>query len=172
MMQNGIMPLIFYCNPNIYPEEEYLIRKDECTRYAKSLGLEIVDADYNHEQWLSEMKGRYTYTDMNRVELAVRTLSARLTELGYRHPSLSIKTNWSVGDTPTKADFDRYFGNVAALRSVIAVPGSTPETPTTEKRFGYLLANDLEKILEAIDAGTSKIQKPWIFSGDIFAGEV
>ena len=57
MMQNGIMPLIFYCNPNIYPEEEYLIRKDECTRYAQSLGLEIVDADYNHEQWLAEMKG-------------------------------------------------------------------------------------------------------------------
>ena len=57
MMQNGIMPLIFYCNPNIYPVEEYIIRKDECTRYAQSLGLEIVDADYNHEQWLSEMKG-------------------------------------------------------------------------------------------------------------------
>lgn len=57
MMQNGIMPLIFYCNPNIYPEEEYIIRKDECTRYAKSLGLEIVDADYNHESWLAEMKG-------------------------------------------------------------------------------------------------------------------
>ena len=45
MMQNGIMPLIFYCNPNIYPEEEYRIRKDECTRYAESLGLEIVDAE-------------------------------------------------------------------------------------------------------------------------------
>ena len=57
MMQNGIMPLIFYCNPNIYPEEEYLIRKDECTRYAESLGLEIVDADYNHEAWLAEMRG-------------------------------------------------------------------------------------------------------------------
>ena len=51
------MPLVFYCNPNIYPEEEYIIRKDECTRYAQSLGLEIVDADYNHEAWLAEMKG-------------------------------------------------------------------------------------------------------------------
>ena len=57
MMQNGIMPLVFYCNPNIYPAEEYLIRKDECTRYAKSLGLEIVDADYDHENWLAAVKG-------------------------------------------------------------------------------------------------------------------
>lgn len=57
MMQNGIMPLIFYCNPNIFPEEEYVIRKEECTRYADSLGLEIVDADYNHDHWRKQMIG-------------------------------------------------------------------------------------------------------------------
>ena len=57
MMQNGITPVIYYCNPNIYPQEEYEIRKNECTRYAQSLGLEIVDADYDHENWLESMKG-------------------------------------------------------------------------------------------------------------------
>ena len=57
MMKNGITPVIYYCNPNIYPQEEYEIRKNECTRYAQSLGLEIVDADYDHENWLESMKG-------------------------------------------------------------------------------------------------------------------
>lgn len=57
MMQNGIRPVIYYCNPNIYPEEEYRIRKEECTRYAQALGLEIVDDDYDHENWLKAMKG-------------------------------------------------------------------------------------------------------------------
>lgn len=57
LMQHGITPVIYYCNPNIYPLEEYNIRKDECTRYAQSLGLEIVDADYNHEDWLCHIKG-------------------------------------------------------------------------------------------------------------------
>ena len=57
MMQNGITPVIYYCNPNIYPREEYEIRKNECTRYAEALGLEIVDADYDHENWLEAMKG-------------------------------------------------------------------------------------------------------------------
>lgn len=57
MMHNGITPVIYYCNPNIYPQEEYEIRKNECTRYAESLGLEIVDADYDHETWLEAMKG-------------------------------------------------------------------------------------------------------------------
>jgi len=57
LMKNGVRPVIYYCNPNIYPEEEYLIRKNECTRYAESLGLEIVDADYDHEEWLRQVAG-------------------------------------------------------------------------------------------------------------------
>ena len=57
MLQNGITPIIYYCNPNIYPREEYEIRKNECTRYAQALGLEIVDADYDHDNWLADMKG-------------------------------------------------------------------------------------------------------------------
>ena len=57
LVQHGITPTIYYCNPNIYPLEEYEIRKNECTRYALSLGLEIVDADYDHESWLEAMKG-------------------------------------------------------------------------------------------------------------------
>ena len=57
LMQNGITPTIYYCNPNIYPFEEYEIRKEECSRYAKALGLEIIDADYDHDNWLQEIRG-------------------------------------------------------------------------------------------------------------------
>ncbi len=57
LMKNGITPIIYYCNPNIYPQEEYEIRKNECTRYAELLGLEIVDADYDHGAWLETVKG-------------------------------------------------------------------------------------------------------------------
>ncbi|MDE6636701.1 MAG: epoxyqueuosine reductase QueH [Muribaculaceae bacterium] len=57
LLKHGITPTIFYCNPNIYPLEEYLKRKNECTRYAESLGLEIIDADYDHESWLCCVKG-------------------------------------------------------------------------------------------------------------------
>ena len=57
LMQNGVTPVIYYCNPNIYPREEYEIRKDECTRYAQAFGLEIIDADYDHENWLEAVKG-------------------------------------------------------------------------------------------------------------------
>lgn len=57
LMQHGITPVIYYSNSNIFPLEEYEIRKNECTRYAESLGLEIVDDDYDHENWRQEMAG-------------------------------------------------------------------------------------------------------------------
>lgn len=57
MLQHDIRPVLYYCNPNIYPEEEYLIRKNECTRYARELGLEIVDEDYDHGSWACAIRG-------------------------------------------------------------------------------------------------------------------
>lgn len=57
LMQHEVKPTIFYCNPNIFPREEYYIRKNECSRYAQALGLEVVDDDYNHESWLKAIKG-------------------------------------------------------------------------------------------------------------------
>ena len=60
LMKHGVTPVIYYCNPNIYPREEYEIRKDECTRYAQALGLEIIDADYDHDNWLEAVRGLET----------------------------------------------------------------------------------------------------------------
>ncbi len=60
LIKHRVTPIIYYCNPNIYPREEYEIRKDECTRYAQALGLEIIDADYDHENWLEAVKGLET----------------------------------------------------------------------------------------------------------------
>lgn len=57
MSANDVHPTIFYCNPNIYPEEEYLIRKNEITRYAEQLGIKIIDDDYDHESWLRQIEG-------------------------------------------------------------------------------------------------------------------
>lgn len=57
LLQEGIKPTIYYCNPNIFPLEEYLKRKDECTRWAAECGIDMVDADYSHETWLQCITG-------------------------------------------------------------------------------------------------------------------
>jgi len=51
LMDNGIQPVIFYSNSNIYPFEEYEHRLNECLRYARKWGLEIVDDVYDHSAW-------------------------------------------------------------------------------------------------------------------------
>ncbi len=57
MISNCIEPVIFYFNPNIFPREEYELRKSENKRYASELGLEFIDADYGHEEWLAGVSG-------------------------------------------------------------------------------------------------------------------
>lgn len=57
LLTEGIRPTLFYFNPNIHPVEEYEIRKSECTRYARSQGLDFIDGDYDHADWLEGIKG-------------------------------------------------------------------------------------------------------------------
>lgn len=72
-----IEPIIFYFNPNIYPQEEYEIRKAESKRHAESLGIRWIDGDVgcqmldvgcqmsevssqwsaSHAEWLEAMHG-------------------------------------------------------------------------------------------------------------------
>lgn len=56
-MANGITPIIYYYNPNIYPKEEYYKRKEEITTYANHLGLQVVDGDYDYNVWREEVSG-------------------------------------------------------------------------------------------------------------------
>ena len=47
---------IFFYNPNIHPIEEYEIRKDENIRFAQKLGIPIIDADYDRDEWFERTK--------------------------------------------------------------------------------------------------------------------
>ena len=64
MLANNITPVIYFYNPNIYPEEEYIKRKQEIETYAQKLGLEIVDADYDYTLWKSGTCGMETLPEL------------------------------------------------------------------------------------------------------------
>ena len=57
LLAHGVEPVIYYFNPNIFPQEEYEIRKNESKRHAESLGITWIDDDYAHEPWRCAMKG-------------------------------------------------------------------------------------------------------------------
>ena len=55
LVHDGIMPVIFWSNANICDREEYERRRAEILRYASLFGLEVVDDDYLHSDWLAKV---------------------------------------------------------------------------------------------------------------------
>lgn len=133
-------------------------------------GWEAMTAEEQAE-WVGGMKGSYNYTDMNRVESAVKELEARFLEKGTRL-SLTTKTNWVRTSWPTKADISRYFRNVATVREAAGVNLGTPTVPTTEMIFDYKKANDIEEILLAVEKWLNRVDSCQMYSGDLYLGEV
>ncbi len=48
---------VFFYNPNIFPEEEYLKRKKEVIKVCDEWGIPMVDWDYEQEKWVNAVKG-------------------------------------------------------------------------------------------------------------------
>lgn len=89
LIQHGIRPTIFYYNPNIFPREEYDIRKNESKRHAEHLGLTWVDGDYDHEQWQKDVCGLEREPERGRrCELC---FTLRLTETARKAKALGIQ---------------------------------------------------------------------------------
>lgn len=57
MTASGIDYTIFFYNPNIHPEHEYILRKEENIRFAKKHHIPFIDADYDRDNWFERAKG-------------------------------------------------------------------------------------------------------------------
>ena len=55
--ESKIDTTVFFYNPNIHPQEEYEIRKEENIRFCEKLGFNFVDADYDKDNWFKRVKG-------------------------------------------------------------------------------------------------------------------
>src|SRR5471030_1740980 len=54
---SGIDYTIFFYNPNIHPQREYQIRKEENMRFAQQHRVPFIDADYDSDNWFARAKG-------------------------------------------------------------------------------------------------------------------
>ena len=98
LMANGVRPTIFYYNPNIWPREEYEIRKQESKRHAEGLGISWIDGDYDHEGWLGDVCGLENQPERGlRCELCFTlrlTAAARKAkELGFRYFATTLASS-------------------------------------------------------------------------------
>ena len=51
MIASDIDITVFYYNPNIFPRDEYEVRKNENKRFADSKNIPFIDADYDSDFW-------------------------------------------------------------------------------------------------------------------------
>ena len=57
LKKEGYYPIIYFDNSNIYPYEEYEIRKNELVNYCKKYNIEYYQNKYDNENWENFVKG-------------------------------------------------------------------------------------------------------------------
>ncbi len=99
---------------------------------------------------LGNAKGRYRFTDLNRVERAVQELCNLGNQLGYEL-NLPTKTDWGPpgmfpsDSWPTDSQMKRYLSNVSKLCELFSVDSSN--VPQTADALDWQGANAIEEAL-------------------------
>ena len=107
-------------------------------------------------------KGFYNVSDIQRINSYIEYLSD---VLGL---NLTV-TDVSFGDVLTREQMDDIINNVNAIRAAWYVASDTPQTPIAVN-WNYVKANDIEKILKALDEFYQSSQIDKIYSGTFRAG--
>ena len=107
-------------------------------------------------------KGFYNTSDITRVNSYISYLSDVL-ELG-----LTVN-NVTLGQMLTRAQMQDILNNINAIREAWYVASDTPNTPQPFN-WDYQKANDIEKILLALDEFYQSVQIDKLYSGTFCAG--
>lgn len=122
-------------------------------------------------KYLAGLKGAYTPAiDMNRVGNAINYLAGLLGEYGYVI-DVTPKTDWQYGEDPTPDDLEKYLQDVQDLRDGVNVLTETP-LPGSMIGIDYVGANNIEKILKEMEQYVYAMIVSFLYSGEIYAGEV
>ena len=109
LLNNGVCPTIFYYNPNIWPREEYEIRKNESKRHAEGLGIRWIDGDYDHDNWLKGVCGLESEPERGRrcelcFTLRLMATARKAQELGIRYFTTTLASSrWKSLDQINRA---------------------------------------------------------------------
>lgn len=118
--------------------------------------------------YFAGLKGRYSYTDLNRVESKAAEVAALLTAKGYP-TTIAVKTDWAPGDKMRLADVARYLGNIAEIRRILP-EAMAPAAVTMARWLNYAAANDIERTLWTVEAAIDSISQYLRRSGTFAAG--
>lgn len=128
-------------------------------------------------KWDAGLKGTYNFTDLNRVESAVKTLAAALTSAGYPveitpvlKGSKAEDREWQEGDVLYRPQWTTYLENVQRLRDAYYTLAETGKLPKPEDKLKYTGANTIEKVLADIDLLLDGMKSIYRRAGTFTAG--
>ena len=134
-------------------------------------GLHLVTDRTAADVYAGNEKGTYRASDLNRVGAAMNYVADRLRADGY-DPHISPKTDWMETDWPTVSTMTRYVADLVELRGQFEQAQKTPPVPPDMKNLTWQEANDIERILQDVDALLTNITAAWFYSGELYSGEV
>lgn len=121
-------------------------------------------------EWIGAMKGRYEYSDLNRVSESIEYLAGLLSDCGIS-VSVSPKTDWAVGNRPNETQLAQYLSDVSAIRGAFTMLSTTPTAPTSAN-LTYTQANNIEQILLDVEDAINRLSQSLWYAGEIYIGEV
>lgn len=103
-------------------------------------------------EWLAGMRGAYTpYIDMNRVTAAMEYLNNELNGYGYSTGYVDYGIVWTKDDNPTKTQLEQYLSNISAIKAAFYGLKNAPDVPDSMEKLTVEKANDIERILLAVE---------------------
>lgn len=118
----------------------------------------------------TDHKGALNASDLNRIETNCEYLAELLHSCGYT-ADITVKTNWTVSDFPTLAQFNRIRSNISDLMNVYAQTEDMPDM-RSDDRTDYIDVNNMEFDLLRINAMIADMKAIYMYSGELYGGEL
>ena len=128
-----IKPVLYYYNPNIYPEAEYLKRLSELEKLARYFSLELISEPYDENEFLGAIAGFENEKEGGaRCPVCFRVRLEKTAARAKREGLAAFCTTLTVSPHKNAAIVNAIGEEVAAARNILWIPSDF------KKRNGYL----------------------------------
>lgn len=128
-----IKPVLYYYNPNIYPEAEYLKRLSELEKLARHFSLELISEPYDENEFLGAIAGFENEKEGGaRCPVCFRVRLEKTAARAKRERLAAFCTTLTVSPHKNAAIVNAIGEEVAAARNILWIPSDF------KKRNGYL----------------------------------
>lgn len=157
---------------NAYYRHLITDRTQDDVRRAQELAKKGVDQMTEEElaEWNTNLKGAYNASDLNRVGTALITIRDRLRTHCIDVPA-EVREDYVADEVLDKAVMDDYIESANAVYA--SVPHSAPRPPGGINDLDYEGANNIEKVIIAVDDVLESREVGWIYADqELFAGDM